>query len=101
NVPYGIPFDEPIKVDSVLTGTQNFQHPILMLDVVRFANLFVGASDQDSGAWLGRLIAACAGGLFVFSAIALARRAMGDIASLGGGVVTVWAARTLHIAHML
>src|SRR5262249_37038755 len=30
-IPFGIPFDEPLKVSFVLSGTQNFEHPILML----------------------------------------------------------------------
>ncbi len=99
-VPIGVPFDEPLKVQFVLTGTQNFQHPILMLDIVRFANLFVGASDPESVTQLGRLIAACSGGLFVFSVIAVARRGMGDIASLGAGVLTAVAPLTLLHAQL-
>lgn len=99
-VPYRLPFDEPIKVDFVLHGTQNFQHPILMLDIVRFANLFVGARDAEAVARLGRLIASLSGGLFVFSAIALARRAMGDAAALGAGVLTAVAPLTLVHAQL-
>ena len=95
-VPFGIPWDEDAKVAAVLNGTQNrFYHPIYMLDLVRVANLLVGASDPQNVAWLGRLAASASGGLFVFSAMALARRAVGGIAALGAGVLTAVAPLTV------
>jgi 4-amino-4-deoxy-L-arabinose transferase-like glycosyltransferase len=96
-VPLGIAWDEPTKVQDVLENTQNFQHPILMLQIVRLANLFVGASEPVGVLWLGRAAAAVSGGLLVFAVTALARRAVGDSAALGAGVLT--AVAPLSVLH--
>jgi hypothetical protein len=52
-----------------------------MLQMVRIASLVTGAADRDNIFALGRMAAGISGGLFVFSASALARRAMGDVAA--------------------
>jgi hypothetical protein len=88
SLPFNVAFDEPLKVGFVLKGEQNFQHPLLMLQIVRLAALATGAADKWSVLELGRLAAAISGGLFVFAACALARRAMGDVAALGAGLLT-------------
>lgn len=38
NFPLGYHFDEPKKVTFIITGEQDFHHPILMLELVRWAN---------------------------------------------------------------
>jgi hypothetical protein len=38
-VPLGVAWDEPGKVSQILINYNNFYHPILMLQVVRIANL--------------------------------------------------------------
>ena len=65
SLPLGVAFDEPLKVSFVLKGEQNFQHPILMLQLVRVAALLTGAADKESVFALGRLMAAISGGLLV------------------------------------
>jgi 4-amino-4-deoxy-L-arabinose transferase-like glycosyltransferase len=97
SLPFNVAFDEPLKVGFVLKGEQNFQHPLLMLQIVRLAALATGAADKWSVLELGRLAAAISGGLFVFAACALARRAMGDVAALGAGLLT--AAAPLTVLH--
>src|SRR6266571_4049414 len=72
DLPPGIPFDERLKAELVLNGSQNFRHPILMLQLVRLANLWVGAADLPNVIDLGRAVAAAFGGLTVFAAMALA-----------------------------
>jgi 4-amino-4-deoxy-L-arabinose transferase-like glycosyltransferase len=99
-VPLGIAWDEPTKVQEVLKNTQSFRHPILMLQIVRLANLFVGSSDPVGVLWLGRTAAAVSGGLLVFAAIALSRRAVGDSAALGAGVLTAVAPLTVLHAQL-
>jgi hypothetical protein len=99
-LPYGIPFDEPIKVFFVREGGENFQHPILMLQVVRFANLFLDASDNENVLVIGRGAAAFSGGLMVFSAILLARRAVSEIAAFGAGFLTAVAPLTVVHAQL-
>jgi len=88
DLPPGIPFDERLKAELVLNGSQNFRHPILMLQLVRLANLWVGAADLPNVIDLGRAVAAAFGGLTVFAAMALARRAVGPHGALGAGVLT-------------
>ncbi|MGC2410884.1 MAG: hypothetical protein WA441_13040 [Methyloceanibacter sp.] len=61
---------------------QDFQHPILTLQIVRLASLLTGATDKASVFEIGRITAAASGGLLVFSAATLPRRA-GDLAALG------------------
>ena len=93
-LPYGVAFDEPLKVYFVKEGTQDFHHPVLMLQLTRFANLFIGAGDEPSILAVGRAAAAFSGALLVFSTVVLARRAMGDIAALGAGLLTAVAPLT-------
>lgn len=100
SLPLGVAFDEPLKVNFVLKGKQNFQHPILMLQLVRLASFLAGTSDKESVFALGRLAAAASGGLLVFSAIAVARRATGDLAALGAGVLTAVAPLTVLHAQL-
>ncbi|MGB6968324.1 MAG: glycosyltransferase family 39 protein [Methyloceanibacter sp.] len=100
SLPLDVAFDEPLKVGFVRDGGQNFQHPILMLQAVRLAAFLVGATDEASVFALGRLAASVSGGLLVFSAIALARRATGDLAALGAGLLTAVAPLTVLHAQL-
>jgi 4-amino-4-deoxy-L-arabinose transferase-like glycosyltransferase len=97
SLPFGVAFDEKLKVEFVIKGEENFQHPLLMLQIVRAAVLATGAVGKQAVFELGRLAAALSGGLFVFAACALARRAMGDVAALGAGLLT--AAAPLTVLH--
>src|SRR5262249_46680394 len=97
SLPLGVAFDEPDKVAFVLQNVEDFRHPILMLQLVRFASIVTGAADEESVFALGRLGATLSGGLLVFSAAALARRALGDVAALGAGLLT--AVAPLSVLH--
>ena len=99
-LPFGVAFDEPLKVHFVKDGTQDFHHPILMLQMVRAANFFVGASDEAGILAVGRAAAAFSGGLLVFAAILLARRAMGNVAAFGAGLLTAVAPLTVLHAQL-
>ncbi|MGB6967709.1 MAG: hypothetical protein WBD76_00410, partial [Methyloceanibacter sp.] len=100
SLPLGVAFDEPLKVGFVREGGQNFQHPILMLQAVRLAAFLTGVTDEASVFALGRLAASVSGGLLVFSAIALARRATGGLAALGAGLLTAVAPLTVLHAQL-
>ena len=55
--PLGTLGDEWAKIDAVRTGNNRYYHPLLMIEVTQFANLFAGARDLQSIVEVGR---ACA-----------------------------------------
>jgi hypothetical protein len=59
--PLGFHFDEPKKVDFVLTGRQDFHHPILLLELARLLNEAWPADNRPGVALRGRLVSALAG----------------------------------------
>jgi 4-amino-4-deoxy-L-arabinose transferase-like glycosyltransferase len=63
--PLGYHIDEPKKVNFILTGTQDFYHPILMLQTVRVSNALLGLEDSYQVAVLGRTTVALAAVLLV------------------------------------
>jgi len=87
DLPVGIPYDEPKKGRFVLTGWEDFHQPILMLQIVRLANLWANAQDLASAVELGRAAASASGGLLIFATVAFARRVMGPVSALGAGVL--------------
>ncbi|MFC1742710.1 ArnT family glycosyltransferase [Candidatus Riflebacteria bacterium] len=54
--PLGYHVDEMKKTSFILTGRQDFKHPILMLNIVRFVNLFLKIKDPQKIVELGRSI---------------------------------------------
>jgi Dolichyl-phosphate-mannose-protein mannosyltransferase len=79
--------DEPKKADFVLRGGQDFLQPLLLLQMVRLANLFAQRTDQAAVVGLGRTVAAVFGGLTVLATVVLARRLMAPALALATGVV--------------
>ena len=79
--------DEPKKAHFVITGSQDFLHPILMLQVVRFANFFFGHGDVIAVVGLGRAVAAVFGALTVGATVLLARRIVGEWMALAAGIL--------------
>jgi hypothetical protein len=71
--PLGVHFDEPFKVDSVLRGPSTFNHPLLMIDLVRAANAVIGLTTPQSIVELGRGFAALAGGTLIIATFILGR----------------------------
>src|SRR5688572_22225054 len=64
--------DEPLKVGFILDGTQNFNHPLLMLQLVRGANLALKLTDRLDIAVLGRALLGVCGTVTVFLSYLLA-----------------------------
>lgn len=69
--------DEPKKVQFVLTGQQDFRHPILMLQTARVIHKIVGIKDSSRLVVLCRMISASLGVLIVFLTYRLSRQGLG------------------------
>lgn len=80
--PFGVHLDEVKKVRFILTGEQDFMHPILMLQVSRIANMLAGFSDPQDVVQLGRTMSAVFGGIYVFATYLLARRSLSHLEAL-------------------
>lgn len=101
NIPPEFHGDESKKISFIQNGTQDFKHPILMLQVVRSVNYFLGLTDPLSVAQLGRTISALCGVLSVYLIYLLAQRKMsGTYACLAALGVAVSPIMVVH-AHYL
>jgi hypothetical protein len=74
--PFAFHADEPIKIDFIQHSTQNFNHPLLMLQLVRSANLVLGLTNAQAIAVLGRAIVGLCATMTVLLSYLLARRSM-------------------------
>ena len=101
----GFPFtfhaDEPIKVEFIRNGTQNFNHPLLMLQLVRGANLLFGLTNPLEVAILGRaLLGLCATATVLLSYL-LARRSLSARGALAVAAAVAVAPTLVVHAHYL
>ncbi len=69
----GVHYEDAVKVQTVLTGRSTYLHPLLMIDLVRAANAYIGLTDPQSVVELGRAFSAVAGGLLIVATFVLAR----------------------------
>lgn len=99
--PLGFHADEPVKVESILTGTNNFYHPLLMLQLVRAANGIAGVVEPQAVVLLGRGIMALCGVGTVLLAFALARRLMAPGFALGVALAVAVSPTMVVHAHYL
>ena len=86
--PLGTLGDEWAKIDAVRTGNNRYYHPLLMIEVTQFANLFAGARDLQAIVEVGRTCAALAGGLLVFATYWLARLVLPELGALAATFAT-------------
>lgn len=86
--PLGTLGDEWAKIDAVRTGNNRYYHPLLMIEVGQFANLFAGARDLQDIVEVGRACAALAGGLLVFATYWLGRLVLPELGALAAAVAT-------------
>lgn len=99
--PLGYHFDEPKKVLFVLTGEQDFHHPILMLELVRWANQWQTSPTPQEVVELGRMIMAFIGALIPVVMILVAIPYLGRWAALLlGFVLAITPTMVLH-SHYL
>ncbi len=96
--PLGTQPDEISKVNAILSGDNNFAHPMLMLEVVRAANWLAGLTDPQAVLELGRACGVLAGGLAVFASFVLAREVLPGAAALAAAIaVAVVPLVTVHV----
>ncbi len=96
--PLGTQPDEISKVNAILSGDNNFAHPMLMLEVVRAANWLAGLTDPQAVLELGRACGVLAGGLAVLASFVLAREVLPGAAALAAAIaVAVVPLVTAHV----
>ncbi|MDP1563824.1 MAG: glycosyltransferase family 39 protein [Pirellulaceae bacterium] len=101
NFPLGYHFDEPKKVTFIITGEQDFHHPILMLELVRWATQSGTSRTSQEVVELGRTIMAIAGALIPVVMILVAMPYLGRwTAMLVGATLAVTPTMVLH-SHYL
>lgn len=99
--PLGYHFDEIKKVDFILTGDQDFHHPLLMLEMVRWVNAGQGLTDPQAVVELGRTLMAVVGACVPVVMIWFAVPALGrGGAWVLGALVAVTPTLVLH-SHYL
>jgi hypothetical protein len=86
--PLGTLGDEWAKIDAVRTGNNRYYHPLLMIEMTQFANLFAGARDLQAIVEVGRACAALAGGLLVFATYWLGRLVLPELGALAAAAAT-------------
>lgn len=74
--PFELHPDEGTKVGFVLTGTQDFKHPLLLLQIVRAMRAVAPTEDPQRIAAMGRTVSAVAGLAILLFAHALFRRSL-------------------------
>lgn len=74
NFPYGYHYDELKKVPFVVTNTQDFRHPLLLLQVARAVNGFLHLDRPEHIVLLGRMLTATYALLLVVFFYMLVRR---------------------------
>ena len=84
--PLGYHGDEPKKVGFILTGEQDFHHPILILQLGRVANLVARRIDPQQVVLVGRAVSLVAGLATVWLGYLIARRMMSDTWALAAAM---------------
>jgi exosortase/archaeosortase family protein len=84
--PLGTQPDEISKVNAILSGDNNFAHPMLMLEVVRAANVLARLTDPQAVLELGRACGVLAGGLAVLASFLLAREMLPASTALAASI---------------
>lgn len=80
--PLGYHVDEIKKVHFILTNTQDFYHPILMLQLNRLVNGFLHLNSPSEVVILGRTLSTIAGAVIVLFTYLIARRILPKLAAL-------------------
>jgi hypothetical protein len=71
--PLGHHADEPLKVEFVASGEQNFHHPILLLQLARLGSRLAGADEDVEIVMVGRALSATSAVALVLIVFVLAR----------------------------
>ena len=101
NFPLGYHPDETIKVHFIQNNSQNFFHPIFILQVVRTANLIFGFQSEQQIAVLGRATTALMGVSIVFLTYKIAEQQLPRRYALGAALLTAVAPGMVIHSHYL
>jgi hypothetical protein len=80
--PPGTHIDEFKKARHIVSGEQYFLHPILMVQLPRAVNFFVGYTDPADVLRIGRTFSGIAGGLLVLATVVLGRTVLAPATAL-------------------
>lgn len=97
--PFELHPDEGTKVGFIRTGTQDFKHPLLLLQVVRGMKRLAPTDDPQRIATMGRTVSAVAGLALLIFAHALFRRSLGGWWALLGTLLLAVAPIVVVHAH--
>jgi hypothetical protein len=97
--PFELHPDEATKVGFIQTGTQDFKHPLLLLQLVRGMRRLAPTDDPQRIAEMGRTVSAVAGLAILAFAHALFRRSLGARWALFGTLVLAVAPVLVVHAH--
>jgi len=97
--PFELHPDEGTKVGFVRTGTQDFKHPLLLLQLVRGMRRLAPTDDPQKIAEMGRMLSAVAGLAILVFAHALFRRSLDGRWALYGTLVLAVAPILVVHAH--
>jgi hypothetical protein len=95
--PYGVAWDERIKMRGAMTGRYYYYHPLVMIDLAQGAGWLLQAEALESFVEIGRVLSVLAGGLLVFGTFMLARLVVPDLPALAAAAAT--AAAPLVTVH--
>lgn len=76
--PYYYHVDEKAKLRFIVKGGSNYRHPLMMIQINRFINLFAGLSDLQDVAVMARSVSAVFGAAIVFLAYLVSRETIGS-----------------------
>jgi Dolichyl-phosphate-mannose-protein mannosyltransferase len=99
--PLGYHPDEVIKVYFIRNNTQDFKHPILILQLTRLANSLFKFESAQQVATLGRTITAFLGTLSVFLIYKISRESLAKKYALGTALLTASAPGLVIHSHYL
>lgn len=93
--------DEPKKVNFIITNTQDFRHPIFILQVVRFVNKLFEFSSPAQIVILGRVTTAFWGTAVVFLTYKFSKQKLPERYALGAALLTAVSPGIVVHSHYL
>ncbi|MCG6157240.1 ArnT family glycosyltransferase [Rubinisphaera margarita] len=99
--PLGYHGDEPKKARFILDGTQDYHHPILILQLSRIGNAILGFEEESGAVLIGRFVSALAGTAIVWFTYLLALRCLPGRWSLLAALLTATSPILVIHAHYL
>ena len=87
--PFGVAWDERIKMRGAMTGRYYYYyHPLVMIDLAQGVGFLLQAETIESFIDIGRVLSVMAGGLLIFGTFMLARLVLPDLPALAAAAAT-------------